>query len=115
MGGALRSLLCFGISSAKFRKIFSRHLCLSVYWLTKELLREPLLYLPGERQEQPVSSFVWSSCENARRPGGGPGGESWMCQVGVGAAATRPAHHGLASTTCSLWDSVFLQADLKVE
>lgn len=86
MGGAFRSLLCLGISSAKFRKIFSRHLCLSVYWLTKELLREPLLYLPGERQGQPVSSFVWSSCENARSPVGGPDGESWMCQVGVGAA-----------------------------
>lgn len=40
----------------------------------KGLLRQALLYLPWERQEEPDCSFVWSSCEKTWSPVRGPGG-----------------------------------------
>ena len=70
----------------------------------KGLQRQAFLFLSWERQEQPGSSFVWSSCENAWSPVKGPGRETLCESVRIWADLWPEAN-----TICKPRDLYFLQ------
>lgn len=71
MDGVLRLLLFFGIVNAKLIKIALKT-PVFVQTQSYERAAESIPVLVFGRQEQPGSSFVWPSCENAWSPVKGP-------------------------------------------